>query len=77
MKFSLISSLLALVSAREMRELNPRRQPPSMKGKHQQRWTESGDGPVGTFVGDYQSIAEDDVKEKCVAAMKAFDSYCH
>ena len=48
-----------------------------MKGKHQQRWTDSGDGPVGTFVGDYESIAEDDVKEKCVAAMKAFDSYCH
>ena len=48
-----------------------------MEGKHQARWTDSGDGPVGTFVGDYQSIAEEDVKGKCVEAMEAFDSYCH
>lgn len=48
-----------------------------MNGKHQARWTDSGDGPVGTFVGDYQSIAADDVKGKCVASMKAFDTYCH
>ena len=77
MKLSLIACALGLATAYDIPELNPKRRPRSMKSLHRARWVDNGDGPVGTFVGNYEGIAAEDVKGTCIKQMKAFDSYCH